>query len=264
MRFEVAKRVSGSVLAAALALAGASFADDWDQATDSDNGMGTDNVLFHGSVQLHDLGALPGPLVDQDCYLVTNHPFTSYHFAVDGMTGDLDLVPSDVQRLEASGALLGGGEASDAGGVLSLHWFHFDGPETTTFVRVQGAGCGTSCTTSDRYRARLYDTTYTVPRFNNSGTQATVLLIQNATERICVFRPAYLDSSGGLLHETQASIQIGARELKVVDTSAVVPNQSGSVRIPHTCGYGSLSGKAVSVEPFTGFTFDTPVLHRPR
>ena len=35
------------------------------------------------------------------------------------------------------------------------------------------------------------------------------------------------------------------------------PNQSGSVRIAHTCGYGGLSGKAVSVEPATGFTFDT-------
>ena len=50
-------------------------------------------------------------------------------------------------------------------------------------MRVRGAACGTACSTSDTYRVRFYDTTYTVPRFNNSGTQATVLLVQNATDR---------------------------------------------------------------------------------
>jgi hypothetical protein len=32
----------------------------------------------------------------------------------------------------------------------------------------------------------------------------------------------------------------------------------------HTCGHGGLSGKAVSVEPATGFTFDTPFVHLPQ
>jgi hypothetical protein len=36
------------------------------------------------------------------------------------------------------------------------------------------------------------------------------------------------------------------------------------VRIRHLCGYGGLAGKAVSIEPATGFTFDTPLEHRPR
>jgi hypothetical protein len=67
-----------------------------------------------------------------------------------------------------------------------------------------------------------------------------------------------------VLNAASLALQIQAREVKVVDTAAIVPDQAGSVRIPHSCGYGGLSGKAVSVEPATGFTFDTPVLHRPR
>jgi hypothetical protein len=49
-----------------------------------------------------------------------------------------------------------------------------------------------------------------------------------------------------------------------VITLAGGPGRSGSVRITHDCGYGGLSGKAVSIEPATGFTFDTPLLPRPR
>ena len=30
----------------------------------------------------------------------------------------------------------------------------------------------------------------------------------------------------------------------------------------HTCGYGGLAGKAVALEPATGFTFDTSLIPR--
>jgi hypothetical protein len=49
--------------------------------------------------------------------------------------------------------------------------------------------------------------------------------------------------------------------------SATVPGlagQAGSIRLLHTCGYDGLSGKAVSIEPATGFTFDTEIVPRAR
>jgi hypothetical protein len=40
--------------------------------------------------------------------------------------------------------------------------------------------------------------------------------------------------------------------------------QAGSIRVAHDGRYGDLTGKAVALEPATGFTFDTPVVPRPR
>jgi len=254
--------IAGIALAAATGLGGPAAADQWDQATDSDNGPGTDNAPFHGSEQVHDLAALPGPLADQDWYLVTMHELSSYEFVVDGLTGDMNFVPDDaLQLLAAGGTVLDTAEA-DGTGVLSMAWMRGPSlpPIVTAFVRVRGAGCLASCDELDRYRARFYETTYTIPRFNNSGTQATAILIQNATNRACTVRPFFLTSDGQLTGDSIPS-PISPRGLLILPPNVPL---SGSVRIAHTCGYGGLSGKAVSVEPSTGFTFDTPMLPRPR
>jgi hypothetical protein len=262
MRSDIAKGLCRLLLAGALVQGGTGVADDWDEATDADNGNATDNTPAHGAEQVHDLGALPGPVADQDWYRVLVRPLSSYQFVVDGMTGDLDLTASDVQRLDEAGSFVIPSVPSDAGGVLSLGWIVGAVPPAIHFVRVQGASCGTACTAADRYRARFYDTTYTVPRFNNSGTQTTVLLVQNATATSCAAQFAFLDALGAAI-DTAGGASLAPRQLAVVDTSALAPGQSGSIRVRHTCGYGGLSGKAVSVEPSTGFTFDTPLLHRP-
>jgi hypothetical protein len=34
--------------------------------------------------------------------------------------------------------------------------------------------------------------------------------------------------------------------------------------VAHDGAYGALAGKAVALEPATGFTFDTPLVPRPR
>jgi hypothetical protein len=200
---------------------------------------------------------------DQDWYLVSLRPFSSYQFALDAFTGDLDLTAPSVQRLDATMLPQQEAVVLDGGGVLSLSWFQGAGPgfDETHFVRVAGAACGQSCNLLDTYRARFYDTTYTVPRFNNSGTQTTVLLLQNATDRTCTLTMFFLSGSGALLANPSATI--APHGLLVFPTAGVATNASGSMRIAHTCGYGALSGKAVSVEPATGFTFDTPVVARP-
>jgi hypothetical protein len=243
------------------AVASAAGADQWDEGSDPDRGPSTDNVLFHGSRQTHDLGVQLGFVPDQDWYRVSVRPFSSYQFLVDAFTGDLDLTATGVQRLDAAEAVQQSADVLEDGGVLSLTWFKGGGPEETNFVRVSGAACSQSCNLLDTYGARFYETTYAIPRFNNSGSQTTVLLVQNATDRSCALTMFFLDSSGAML--ANPGFSVGPRDLLVFPTAGVATNVSGSVRVAHTCGYGGLSGKAVSVEPATGFTFDTPMVHRP-
>jgi hypothetical protein len=257
-----AKKAVGLLCSALMALAVPARADIWDFGPDADNGIGTDNAPFHGSEQVHGLSGLPGPVADQDWYLTSTREFSSYQFVVDGMTGELDLTPASVQRLDSTGAVVENAIVTDAGGGLSLTWLRGAGLPQTNFVRVQGAACGAACDQTDTYRARYYDTTYTIPRFNNSGTQSTVLLVQNATDRSCTVTFFFLNAAG-VLSATASAGTVSPYRLVVLPTSTVAPNLSGSVRIAHTCGYGGLSGKAVSVEPSTGFAFDTLMQHRP-
>jgi hypothetical protein len=246
-----------------LALAATGRADEWDAATLPDGSAATANVLLHGSAQPHDLAATaaPQPLPDEDWYRVAVHPYSSYQFLADGQTGEVDLGSTDIQRVLPDGVSTGQA-GLDLGGVVTLDWVRGESTPTTNFIRVHGAACGSDCRGTDRYAARFYDTTYTVPRFNNSGTQQTALTVQNATSRTCDVSFFYLDGTGALLLGTPGTT-LGPRQLLVVPTATLVPNRSGSVRLAHTCGYGGLSGKAVSVEPATGLTFDTPMLHRP-
>jgi hypothetical protein len=245
-------------LCSALALAPARADDEWDASLESDDGAFTDNVLLHGTDQVHDLQAPVGSS-DQDWYLVRERPFSSYQMVVDGITPFLELQASDLQRLDATGALLDLAFGSDGGRVLSLQWQHGAGP-ADTFVRVNGAECGGVCLDWDRYRIRFYDTTYTLPRFNNSGTQATVLLVQNTTDRTCL--ATYHFFSEGRVLTTPPQF-LPPRALNVFSTATFLPGRSGSLRVAHDCGYGGLSGKAVALEPATGFTFDTPLVARP-
>jgi hypothetical protein len=51
-----------------------------------------------------------------------------------------------------------------------------------------------------------------------------------------------------------------------VNTAAITGagGASGSITVTHDGGYGALGGKAVGLEPASGFTFDTPLAYRPR
>jgi hypothetical protein len=80
-------RNAGLMFVVGLALGGPARADEWDLGNDNDDADTTDNALTHGADQRHDLGALPGPLSDQDWYVVTEFPLSSYELVVDGMTG---------------------------------------------------------------------------------------------------------------------------------------------------------------------------------
>lgn len=249
-----------------VALAGLGFVpatSAWDEWESDDTPAQTGNALFHGSEQRHDL-ELPGTGSDSDVYMVSTRPFSSYQVVVHGLTGDLDLTTTAVELMNGAGTVTQGALVLNAGGVLSLQWHagNLAGP-ASGFVRVREAVCGSSCTSEDSYRIVFYDTTYTVPRVNNSGTQSSVLLIQNVANRACDVAQHYFDAAGTYV-ASGPLLAMAPYDLKVVATAATFPGQSGSVRVTHTCGYGGLSGKAVAVEAATGFTFDTPFVHRPR
>jgi hypothetical protein len=251
--------------AVALVLTGLAFmagarADEWEFGTDTDNGAATDNALAHGAVQLHDLVGFPQP--DQDWYRVPVDPLSSFQFVLDGMTGDLDLVGSSLQRIGADAVTVQGSAVVEGdGGILSLDWITGETAPAANFVRVQGANCSSLCDALDRYRARFLETTYTVPRFNNTGTQATVLLVQNASARTCPVVTFLLAADGSVSGGAPAVLTPG--QVLVFNLATSAPGQSGSIRITHGCGYGGLAGKAVAIEPATGFTFDTPLVPRP-
>ena len=46
-------------------------------------------------------------------------------------------------------------------------------------VRVESAACSTGCGAGDVYRVRAYETTGRIARFNNSGAQTSVVVLQN-------------------------------------------------------------------------------------
>jgi hypothetical protein len=244
-----------------LAAAPARAIDVWDQATEDDNTVGTDNGAIHGTEQLHDLGANPGPVADQDWYIFQNTARSSYEVLIDGTTGDMNLTTGDVARMGSSTTVLQN-SVQLQGYSAVLRWQNATSTTDTEWIRVSGAACGTACTSNDQYRFRFYETTYSLPRFNNSATQVTVLSVASMVPFSCSASFHFYNNAGTFLGTTTNAFT--ARELFVLNTSTLgfAAGTSGSVIVSHTCGYGGLSGKAVALEPATGFTFDTQLVPR--
>jgi hypothetical protein len=245
----------------ALASGSAAMADVWDVQTQNDNSAaGTENELVHGSDQLHDLGALPGPAADNDWYQISQKPFSSYEVVVDATSGDIGtgLV---VTRTNSSGSTVL--QTSDPVGVgysRSLRWVNATSLEINIErIHVNSAQCTTDCGADDVYRLRSYETTYAVPRFNNTGSQVTVLLLQNPTN-YTITGTVYFWNSNGTSAGT-SPINLAPKALQVLLTQTVAPT-SGALTIAHTGRYGDLSGKTVALEPATGFSFDSPMIPR--
>jgi hypothetical protein len=255
-------------VAVALVLAAAeAWSDVWDISTqyNDDSLLWTPNLLIHGSDQVHDLGVRPGPVADLDWYEVDSAPYASYEFLQDGSTGDT--LPLVVERFDGqvnllqTGRHLGGvngpADAQSMGWENTTASLHFD------YVRVTSPGCGTSCTSEDQYRVRFYETTYAIPRFNNFGGQTSVLIVQNLNPDPIVAHAYFWDPAGSLL--ATHTFTLNARSILVINTASIpgLAGASGAITLTHTGRYGSLSGKAVALEPSTGFSFDSPMMPKP-
>lgn len=255
--------------AAALVLALTGLAADvWDDQVTSDDTVATGNELSHGSDQIHDLAARPGPAADVDFFKIALKPYRSYEVMVDGLSADFGGAGSLLleQRSGAGGATVVAAAVGESGVLLNrtLRLRNTTGTAVTnTYVRVGGAVCAAFCGADDQYRIRMMETTLSFARFNNSGTQITVLFVQNSSEA-SVDATLHFWNAAGAAVGGPFNATIPARGLHVFNSSAqaALIGQNGSVTITHTGPYGSLNGKAVALEPATGFSFDTPGTYR--
>jgi Zn-dependent metalloprotease len=221
---------------------------------------GAQSELIHGTRVQKALTPV-GTAAGADYYRVAEEPFASYEVVVDATSGDLGTAGPDVVRLASDGStVVQTSAAIGTGSSRSLRW-------TTTaaageYVRVQSNTCTTDCGADDVYRLRAYETTYSIPRFNNSGTQVTVLLLQNPTNATVSGHVYFWDAAGTQLADQP--VTIAAKGLVVLNTASIgaLTGTSGTISITHDGEYGALAGKSVALEPATGFSFDSPMAPR--
>ncbi len=91
-----------------------------------------------------------------------------------------------------------------------------------------------------------------------------MLLIHNAVSYTINGRAYFWNTAGALLHVQPFSLP--ARGLLSFNTAAVtaLQNKGGTITVSHDGRYGDLVGKAIALEPATGFSFDTLMVQRPR
>jgi hypothetical protein len=215
------------------------------------------NELNHGSLQRADL------LVRPDLYRIGQKPYSSYEVVIDGTSGDI--VPVALERLAGNNVtVLQSATAVAVGDSVSLRWENTTSLTVTNqHVRVDGA-CATPCGTDDVYRIRAFETTYSIPRFNNAGSQVTVLLLQNPAAYTVSGNIWFWSTSATLLGTRPFSLT--AKQTLILNTATVtgVLGQGGTITLSHNGRYGDLAGKTVALEPSTGFSFDSPMLPLPR
>jgi len=248
---------------------GATIGDGQGQGTIvNDDGVGGGSTfvaeLFHGFNELEDLAAIGGA-GNLDLYSISQKPFSSYEVLVDATSGDIgggSPGSVGVDRLDAAGNPIQPSQPVGVGHTRSLRWINTTATEVNTeSVRVMSTSCDFDCGPDDVYNIHAFETTYSIPRFNNAGTQITVLLLQNPTNYPISGNIYFWDTPGALI-AIQPFAFPAAKSLLVINTSTIAPGVGGTVTVAHDGRYGDLSGKTVALEPATGFSFDSPMLPR--
>ena len=255
----------GVMLSFTVAVGSAQAADRWEIR--SDDGEFTNNELQVGIAQEgHDLETEKG-VPDADWYKVITQQERSYEARVFG-GGIAWLYPAcptcaTIDRVAGDGSVLTTGDNDLGGGPgsQSVRWMN---GSVGQFLRVLPGALGTGGTAGERYDIVVVDTTLYLPRFNNGGTQRTIVLLQNTRDRAVEGRIWFHDDAGALA--ASHDFTIASYGTLVLNTSTVpgLAALSGAAVIAHTGGAGALTGKGVSLEPSTGFTFDTAITTAPR
>jgi hypothetical protein len=215
------------------------------------------------------------------------YPYTSHEVVIEAATpnatwkdvggGAAALGPPTLSRHDLGGTVLQQAVPLAIGflpsGSSSLRWesvppFAFQA-EAIAVAQVDPPACGTACDATAQYTIRFYETTGVIPRFNNSGSQTTVLLLQNpvtadsgdGTHLITGHINFY--TGGPATPPVQVPFQILENSGLVLNTATVAPGVAGRITVTHNGRYGQLVGKATAVEPATGFSFDTPLSNLP-
>lgn len=232
---------------------------------DDDGGTIALRALAHGSRRSGDLSSDAG-LATTDLYLVSQPPRTSWEIVVDETSGDIgngqgpavERVANDLATVLQSSAPVGPGPAR------SLRWRNTSSVAADSYVRIRSVACGTDCGADDVYRVRAYETTVRIPRFNLTGGQVTVILVQNTTSTAVSGTAHFWSNSGALLASQSFDLNPRAvSALALVGISALT-GQSGSVTITHTGPYGAITGKGVAADTLTGATYDSPLTLKER
>jgi pectate lyase len=244
---------------------GATLADGQAVGTISDDDAPTLALreLTHGSSLWEDFGAQTGA-AGQDAFRLSQSAWSSYEVIVDAVSGDAS--PAVLERLAADNVtVLQTATGTGVGRARSLRWENASGAVVINqHVRVRSGDCTSACGPDDVYRIRAWETTGRIARFNNTGSQGTVLILQNPSGQPVAGRAHFWGGSGSLL--ATHPFTLGGRATLVLNTSALpaLVGQAGSVTVTHDGGYEGLVGKAVSLEPASGFSFDAPMSSRPR
>jgi uncharacterized repeat protein (TIGR01451 family) len=222
--------------------------------------------LVHGTRLAADLAGVGGG-ADVDLYRISQKPYSSYEVAVDATSGDVGTGAGPLlDRVLSDGTSVL--QASLPAGVGPSRSLRFANTTGTTIddhlVRVRSGSCGSDCGVDDVYRIRAWETTGSIPRFNNSATQVTVLMLQNRSA-VPVTGRVYFWSAAGVLTHQEPIVLIPKGSL-ILNTSSVtaLEGQSGTITVAHDGEYDALVGKGVSLEPDTGFSLDSPLVSRPR
>jgi hypothetical protein len=228
-----------------------------------DAGFVSSVELAPGSEETTDLRPVGGhPAVH--LYRLGQRPRSSYEVVVDATSGDVGTAAGiHLERYASDQTTVLQSSTPLAGGVNRSLRFQNDQLFAVNhqFLKVWSSQCTTDCGPDDVYRIRAFDTTYSVPRFNNSG-QTTVLIVQNTGASPVSGWVDFWDGAGTLLGSSP--LAVSGKGVFVLNTSTVMPGLSGSITISNDGSYSDLVGKAVSIEPATGFAFDTPMSPRPR
>jgi hypothetical protein len=219
-----------------------------------------DNELAHGMSLTADF-TQPLPVL----YRIGQAPLSSYEVVLDAVSGDavpgvtLDRVGADSTTVLQSSTPVGTGSAR------SLRWQNTTSSAVTTEqVRIASPACGTSCGVDDVYRLRAYETTGSIPRFNNSGSQVTVVVVQNAGSAAAQGRMHFWNAAGVLLNTQTFSVNARGTFVLLSFNVPALQGVSGTITVTSDAPFGSLVGKAVALEPATGFSFDSPMQTRSR
>jgi hypothetical protein len=253
------------VIAALAAPAPARAVDPWEGGYGPDDDSLTSNTLSPGLAQQHDLDQAGGGN-DSDWAVVPTLQYHSYEARLSGANLDFDwgTCPTCAQfeRVDSSGTVLtedvatvndGPGTSPEAYD-RSVRWLA-SGSTIQEYVRVTGSGFAEGA--SSVYTLRYWDTTYTVPRWNASGGQVTVFVITSLVQGAVAGNVHFFSGTGALLHSQPLALSPNTPYVLNTATVGALAGQSGYALVAHTAGYGGLTGKAVALEPSTGFTFDT-------
>jgi hypothetical protein len=255
-------------MGALLAAGPAAAEDPWELA--GDDAPSTVNQLRHGIAQRgHDLEG-PAATPDVDYFRIMTKERHSYEARVSGLYWEVSCAGAPCPRFDRTsptGTVLTLGRPSSddvsRGGDSvgsTVRWIaNADAEE-----RVRTIGDQLWALHGERYDIVFHDTTLFVPRWNNSATQTTVLILQNTTNAEVTGTAHFHDAAGVLLGTTPVSVPRHGTQLIATAAVAGLAGRSGSAEIAQLGGYGALAGKAVALEPATGFTFDTPVTALPR